>query len=147
MSLILVHQNATLQLCLQQFFQIDSSTTAIGAVNIGCDMDSLESEHTTTDAVGLNSKAAKLFYRITGENEELKKFDTLRSKLKSLKQQKKKETTTEKNEYQTLLIKLQNHILSIKYTTKDKLKNMEEQNMATSGELQTDHLNYKNLYK
>ena len=56
----------------------------------------------------------------------------------------------EKNEYETLLVKLQSRILSIKYVTKDELKTLEKQYMASGG-LETDHLQssteYQVLYK
>ena len=81
---------------------------------------------------GLRTKASKLFLKIIGDSEELPKFDNWRIKLKSLK---RKPTTTEANEYCTLLAKLQSRILPMKYYTKDKIKVIVKQCMATQGKL------------
>ena len=120
-------------------------------VSIECSIDSLESTCTSTTEAGLQTKASKLFHKIIGHSEDLLRFDMLRIKFKNLQQQNKtKPTTKEKNEYETLLVKLQSRILSIKYVTKDELKTLEEQYMARGG-LETDHLQssteYQELYK
>ena len=87
-------------------------------------------------------------HQITGEAEELHQFDNLRIKLKNLKQKRQKPTTTEANEYHTLLAKLQNRILSVKYAQKDKLKALEKQCMAEKGELPTLHNSeYNDIYR
>ena len=107
---------------------------------VECTMDSVSVENESGD--GLRTKASKLFLKIIGDSEELSKFDNLRIKLKSLK---RKPTTTEANEYCTLLAKLQSRILSMKYHTKDKIKVIDKQCMATQGKL--DIQEYPNLYK
>ena len=107
-------------------------------INVECSIDSLVS---TTDNVGLQTKASKLFYKIIGQSEELIRFDNLRVKFKQNK------VTPTITEYETLLVKLQSRILSIKYKTKDTLKTLEKQCMAAQG-LNTDHLHSNaDLYK
>ena len=99
-------------------------------IQVECSMDCLES---STDDVGLHTKAARLFHKIVGQNRDLNRFDALRLRFKGLKDKSEKPTMKEMIEYETLLVKLQNCILSIKYTTKNKLKILEKQCMATQG--------------
>lgn len=135
------------------FEKTTSGTTMEGkakqqeVLSIECSIDSLESTCTSTTDAGLQTKASKLFHKIIGHSEHLLRFDTLRIKFKNLQQQNKtKPTATEKDEYDTLLVKLQSHILSIKYATKDKLKTLEKQYMA-EGLLAESNTEYQELYK
>ena len=65
---------------------------------------------------------------ISGEDEKLIRYDTLRIKFKGLQQN--KETKTERTEYESLLTEIHSRILSIKQTTRNELKMVEKQYMT-----------------
>ena len=65
-------------------------------------MDCLES---STDNVGLYTKAARLLHKIVGRNRDLNRFDTLRLRFKGLKDKSEKPMMKEMIEYETLLCK------------------------------------------
>ena len=91
--------------------------------NVQCSIENLVS--CEAQVPELHTKAATLIHKVIGHNADLSRFDALRTKLKQNK--KVKPTTTEKEEYETLLTKLHNAVLSTKYCTKDKLKAMEQE--------------------
>ena len=115
---------------------------AVENLQIMCNVE--DSVDTGIGEVELQSKAANVFFRIIGHSADLKRFDELRVKLRQAKQS--RPTRSEKEEYKTLLAKIQCKILSIKYTTKETLKSMEKDWIATKGS-DIQHLQSNPKYK
>ena len=111
------------------------NVTCTSSENIQCTMECSDTEDTNVPET-FQTKAAKLIVAITGNNVDLKRFDQLRQKLKDgMKEKGRKPTTSEKEEYKTLLAKLESSLLSIKYNTKDELQAIEKQLTANRKEL------------
>ena len=118
-------------------------------VNVTCEIDSLGDICTcsTVHGDGLQTKAAKLFHKIIGQDEKLIRYDMLRTKFKSLQQNKETPTKTERTEYESLLTEIHSRILSIKQTTRNELKMVEKQYMTSHTTTTLRNSEYKNLYK
>ena len=116
------------------------------AINVQCSIDRIA--HSGDENEALQTKAAKLIYKVIGQNADLTRFDQLRLMFRDQHQNKKQKPTSERDEYETLTVKLQNCVLSCKYTTKDALKAMEMDYIAKRG-LQLDNSNptYNKLLK
>ena len=92
-------------------------------VNVKCGIDSL-GDTCTCSAVhgdGLQTKAAKLFHKIIGQDKNLIRYDMLRTKFKSLQQCKETPTKTQRTEYESLLTEIYSCILAVKQTTRNEL--------------------------
>ena len=115
-------------------------------MSVNCNIDSLVNEHPNNDNRSLQTKAAKLIHKVIGNNADLTRFDELRLRLKDNK--KEKPTPSDKNEYETVLAKVQIRVLALKYSTKDNLKSMERECMAKKGlYVGESNSKYKDLYK
>ena len=122
----------------------NASVAVMDVVSVQCSINSLVNDGTET----LQTKAAKLVHKVIGPSSDLTRFDRLRLKLKEQLQTNQTPTTSEREEYNIIIAKLQSRILSLKYTTRDNLKSMEREYIVQKG-LQLDQSNtkYKLLYK
>ena len=103
--------------------------------NMQCNMEFLEAENANTTEI-FKTKAARLIETIIGQSSDLKQFDQLRQRIKEgMKRTGRKPTTSEKEDYKTLLAKLESSLLSIKYATKDQLKAIEKELTACGKDL------------
>ena len=90
------------------------------AINVQCSIDRIA--HSGDENEALQTKAAKLIYKVIGQNADLTRFDQLRLMFRDQHQNKKQKPTSERDAYETLTVKLQNCVLSCKYTTKDAME-------------------------
>ena len=122
----------------------NASVAVMDVVSVQCSINSLVNDGTEM----LQTKAAKLVNKVIGPSSDLTRFDRLRLKLKEQLQTNQTPTTSEREEYNIIIAKLQSRILSLKYTTRDNLKSMEREYIVKKG-LQLDQSNtkYKLLYK
>ena len=87
-------------------------------------------EHTLLMLMNNCRQKLQLLHKVTGQNVDLKRFDQLRLLFREQQYKKQKPTISEREEYETLMAKLQNCVLSCKYTTKAALKSMEKDYIA-----------------
>lgn len=99
------------------------------AINVRCSIDQIANSN---ENKALQTKAANLLYEVIGQNPSLTRFDQLRQKLKQVQLKKQKPTRSDRAEYETVTAKLQNTLLSCKYTTKNALKSMEKEYLANN---------------
>lgn len=74
----------------------------------------------------LQTKAAKLIQRVTGQTQAVLEFDFLRNKLKLLKAQNKRPSHNQKDEYTHLVEKLHQSVISIKDSARKNVRKFEQ---------------------
>ncbi len=79
----------------------------------------------------LQTKAAKLIQRVTGQTQALLEFDFLRNKFKLLKAQNKRPSQNQKEEYANLLEKLHHIVISIKDVARKNVRKLEQDFYST----------------
>lgn len=97
-------------------------------ISINCD---LQEQHDTQ----YKSKAATQLVKAMGKTQLLQDFDDLRSRLKNKKTTNEKITTSEREQYNTILAKLHTQLLSKKYKLKEEIKKIETETYFTQGNL------------
>ena len=106
------------------------------AINVQCSIDQIANSN---ENKALQTKAANLLYEVIGQNTSLTRFDQLRQKLKQVQLKKQKPMRSDRAEYETITAKLENTLLSCKYTTKNALKSMEKEYLANNKKLDLEY--------